>query len=754
LTENTIPDFLGPEICNSSIIKNSKLTNDEKLLLDNLFSVEELDQAVEDAKSTTAGGPDGIGNKCIKKIWPYIRVPLTNYANCCIEKEHLTDNFRTALIKLIPKKGDVSKIGNWRPISLLNCMYKVISKAITMRLQKISNRIFSRAQKGFTDDKYIQECLINIVETIKRCNDFNIPAFILAIDQAKAFDSVRHDFMRKCLEFFEVPERFIKILEIFTTNRTAAILLEGGKCSKTFDLEIGNTQGNGPSPIQFNICEQILLFKLELDPRIQSIYSDFANIPIILHQRPLKDFSEQTRDNFHYENNRETNKVEGFADDGTVMTLATPAAIEAIRETLNNFEVISGLSCNVNKSVILPAGFGGENLPDFLTTCGFPIVTEVTILGVKISSDFNTLYTNFDDKIEKIKRIRNFWSRFRLSLPGRILVAKTFMLSQIGYLGCILKPKQEQMKSFSETINNFIKGSLNISKDRLTTEPVDGGVGMINVNHYVIALQAAWFKKIRGCINDNWRRDIYTLTHGVPVNSTVSLYGDCCSPVLAEMSSSLDTVKKAFYTNGNNLLCSNIVNNPVLDYGERRETVANVLKNNRPNLAPDAVANLKVSDFWGAGTGIKRLEEICDNTGLNVSLLTYMRIGRILTPHCHNLTADPPPENIEKILGGKKKGSKQIRKYLYKENIKKKRIEISKLRQVTTFFDLIGLPVPNTNVLKFIHTLWTFHFLPNKIREFGFKFYNNILGLNTRVANFNQAVNRNCTLCTRGGGLI
>jgi hypothetical protein len=290
LTENTIPDFLGPEICNSSIIKNSKLTNDEKLLLDNLFSVEELDQAVEDAKSTTAGGPDGIGNKCIKKIWPYIRVPLTNYANCCIEKEHLTDNFRAALIKLIPKKGDVSKIGNWRPISLLNCMYKVISKAITMRLQKISNRIFSRAQKGFTDDKYIQECLINIVETIKRCNDFNIPAFILAIDQAKAFDSVRHDFMRKCLEFFEVPERFIKILEIFTTNRTAAILLEGGKCSKTFDLEIGNTQGNGPSPIQFNICEQILLFKLELDPRIQSIYSDFANIPIILHQSPLKDF--------------------------------------------------------------------------------------------------------------------------------------------------------------------------------------------------------------------------------------------------------------------------------------------------------------------------------------------------------------------------------------------------------------------------------------------------------------------------------
>jgi hypothetical protein len=319
INNETIRNFLGGEIADCSVVKNSKLTEVEKNLINGNFSVQELDAAVRDSSSATASGPDGIGNACIKKIWPYIRIPLTNYANCCHTKGVLTDNFRTASIKLIPKKGDKSKIENWRPISLLNCLYKIISKAINNRLKKISNRILSRAQKGFTGGKYIQECLINIIETIKRSNDFNIPMIILAIDQAKAFDSVRHDFMKICLQFFGVPDNFIRMLETFTTNRTASIMLDDGSESERFNLEIGNTQGNGPSPLQFNFCEQILFFKLELDPRMQSLYDAFEAIPAQIHSNPLRNFVDEVRGNFDYESDRETNKLEGFADDGTVM---------------------------------------------------------------------------------------------------------------------------------------------------------------------------------------------------------------------------------------------------------------------------------------------------------------------------------------------------------------------------------------------------------------------------------------------------
>jgi hypothetical protein len=71
-------------------------------------------------------------------------------------------------------------------------MYKVLSRALNNRLKIACNYIYSRSQKGFTSNRYIQEVLINLCETIGYCNSNNIPACIVAIDQSKAFDSISH----------------------------------------------------------------------------------------------------------------------------------------------------------------------------------------------------------------------------------------------------------------------------------------------------------------------------------------------------------------------------------------------------------------------------------------------------------------------------------------------------------------------------------------------------------------------------------
>jgi hypothetical protein len=223
---------------------------------------------------------------------------------------------------------------------------------------------------------------LNIIETIHRSNKFKIPAFILALDQEKAFDSVRHDYMRKCFEFFGFPENFIRIIEVFTTNRTAHLILDGGVCSSNIDLQIGNTQGNGPSPLQFNICEQILFFKIELDPGLRSIFEPGANLPAILHRQPVPVFDNTIRDLFRYEKNKCCDKLEGFADDGTVMAKATPEAFLTIRSILDDFENLSGLRCNINKSAVLPIGYDNGEIPAFFHNAGFPVTDKLTILGV------------------------------------------------------------------------------------------------------------------------------------------------------------------------------------------------------------------------------------------------------------------------------------------------------------------------------------------------------------------------------------
>ena len=241
--------------------------------LDTEISLPELDKAVEETRVKTAAGPDGISNSFIKKFWRLLRDPLHKYTNFCITQGILSQSFTTAKIKLIPKKGDCSKIKNWRPISLLNCIYKVISKSINNRLKKIVDTATSRAQKGFTQSRYIQEVLINVCHNISHCNTTGTPAFVLSLDQRKAFDSVRHDFMSEAYKFFSLGEQFIKILNLITTGRNATIIFDDCSLSRQFNLETGAPQGNSPSPLQYNLCEQIAILKIEMDPEIASVYN-------------------------------------------------------------------------------------------------------------------------------------------------------------------------------------------------------------------------------------------------------------------------------------------------------------------------------------------------------------------------------------------------------------------------------------------------------------------------------------------------
>jgi hypothetical protein len=98
-----IEDFLGPEICNSNIVRDSKLTQGEKNWLDRPLTMAELDISVKKGKTRSASGSDGFTNQLIIKCWPYLRYPFSNYANFCFDKAILTHNWRSAKIKLIPK---------------------------------------------------------------------------------------------------------------------------------------------------------------------------------------------------------------------------------------------------------------------------------------------------------------------------------------------------------------------------------------------------------------------------------------------------------------------------------------------------------------------------------------------------------------------------------------------------------------------------------------------------------------------------
>jgi hypothetical protein len=236
----------------------------------------------------------------------------------------MPDAFRTASIRLIPKKGNVSQIKNWRPISLLSNFYKIISRTVNNRLKKVTDRFLSRSQKGFNRSRQIQEVIINNMETMDFCKRHNIKGAMVSVDVSKAFDSVDHGYMEKVYRFFGLGPRIRKWLSTIGTGRNAQILLANDELSVAFQLEKGHAQGDAPSPLLYNMAAQICIWKVELDPGIISVYDPTLranpdpNVAMAHGPDPVRIRSAEVYGN---ESNRETNKNESFADDANNFTV-------------------------------------------------------------------------------------------------------------------------------------------------------------------------------------------------------------------------------------------------------------------------------------------------------------------------------------------------------------------------------------------------------------------------------------------------
>jgi hypothetical protein len=182
------------------------------------LTVDEIDKSMDKVNLRSAPGMDGISNVLLKKYWNYFRVGIHKYALRCYETGRLTDVFRGATVKLIPKKGDLSQLKNWRPNSLLSNVYKILSRALNNRLNRIVNRVCSRAQKGFNDHRYTQEVLINVLETIAHCNVEGVGGGVIAVDMAKAFDTLSHGFMAEVFKFLNFGPNLIRWLRLYGEN--------------------------------------------------------------------------------------------------------------------------------------------------------------------------------------------------------------------------------------------------------------------------------------------------------------------------------------------------------------------------------------------------------------------------------------------------------------------------------------------------------------------------------------------------------
>ena len=138
---------------------DSELTDDQSQNLDRDITMLELTKSLKLMKNNKSPGPDGIVTEFYKFYWKDIGQDLFEVFQNSLNKELLPQSQYLAVIRLIFKKGERENLKNWRPISLLNTDYKILTKLLAERLIEVLPHIIHRDQKGSVKGRNIGKTL-------------------------------------------------------------------------------------------------------------------------------------------------------------------------------------------------------------------------------------------------------------------------------------------------------------------------------------------------------------------------------------------------------------------------------------------------------------------------------------------------------------------------------------------------------------------------------------------------------------------
>jgi hypothetical protein len=329
---------------------------------------------------------------------------MLRMVNETFARGELMESFKLGLIKLIPKKGKAEKVGDWRPITLLCCGYKLISGIVPKRLDKYLTKIIGRAQKGFLKHKSIHTCTANIITCVSQSWVEMEECGIMCVDFKKAFDSVEHAAIKMILEFFNFGVNLVGMVMTLLNGRLSRVIVENGY-SETLHIARGTPQGDRASPYIFIIVIEILLMKLRgmegygveccgfIKRKIEGVNID-----------PLT--------------------AEAYADDLTVIFKMSNRTVELVLQLLNDFTLVSGLEVNTDKTQLMVVGSEAWPVGDQIG--GITIVNTVKVLGIGIDRKLALLDNNWQEAILRMRRLSGYWYNFGMSITGRVMVAKTY----------------------------------------------------------------------------------------------------------------------------------------------------------------------------------------------------------------------------------------------------------------------------------------------------------------------------------------
>jgi len=216
--------------------------------LEDDFTDQELKAIIQDIASDKAPGPDGFIGAFYKASWGIIKEDILAAVNCFFNRHDQHFNLlNNAHIVLLPKKEDDSQVGDFRPISLAHSVSKLISKLLSTRPSADLDKLVSRVQSAFIKKRSIQDNFLYTQNLVRELHRAKRPSLFLKLDIAKAFDTVRWDYLQEVMQRMGFGPKWRAWVTTLLATATSSVLLNGQR-GKWFKHRTGLRQGDPLSP--------------------------------------------------------------------------------------------------------------------------------------------------------------------------------------------------------------------------------------------------------------------------------------------------------------------------------------------------------------------------------------------------------------------------------------------------------------------------------------------------------------------------
>lgn len=380
-----------------------QVSEDEAKMLGAPITTAEVLNAVKSLQSGKSPGPDGFTAEYYKCFANLLVPYLTDMYNEARTSGHLPRTLSEASISLLLKKDkDPLLCGSYRPISLLNVDFKILSKVLALRLQTVLTSIVNSDQTGFMTGQqsfYNTRRLLNIITLPSDLS----PEVVVSLDAEKAFDRVEWCFLYEVLARFGLGEAFVNWVKILYSSPKASVRTNNIS-SPPFSLRRGTRQGCPLSPLLFTLVIEPLAIWLRSEVGFQGI----TRLSTV-------------------------HKVSLYADD-LLLYISDPVnSFPIILNILNEYGSVSGYKINYSKSIIFPINELAKQLPHSIVPFTWSS-SGLQYLGIHITTSLPDLFRhNIIPLVEKMEGDFTRWSALPLSLVGRINLVKMVVLPKFLY---------------------------------------------------------------------------------------------------------------------------------------------------------------------------------------------------------------------------------------------------------------------------------------------------------------------------------